>query len=116
MAVTHEEVEQFALSFPEAYLDHPWGESVVKVGKRIFVFVGQSPEGVTVTVKVPQDVLELWEHRADTFRPAYVGRYGWIGLYVRSSDAWQTAQEGIALSYQIIAPKRLSGAVRPHRT
>lgn len=30
----------YALSLPEAWLDHPWGEDVVKVGKKVFVFFG----------------------------------------------------------------------------
>ncbi len=29
-----------ALGYPEAWKDHPWGETVVKVGKKIFVFLG----------------------------------------------------------------------------
>lgn len=30
----------FALTLPEAYEDHPWGESVAKVHKKVFAFFG----------------------------------------------------------------------------
>jgi len=35
-AVAH--LADFALSLPEAWADSPWGDAVVKVGKKIFVF------------------------------------------------------------------------------
>jgi predicted DNA-binding protein (MmcQ/YjbR family) len=47
-------VEEFALSLPEAWVDTPWGEQVVKVGKKIFVFL--SPAGSddpVITIKLP---------------------------------------------------------------
>jgi hypothetical protein len=33
-------VLRFALGFPGAYEDHPWDEDVIKVAKKIFVFLG----------------------------------------------------------------------------
>ena len=34
-----------ALAMPGAYEDHPWGETVVKAGKRVFLFIGEDSEG-----------------------------------------------------------------------
>ena len=44
----------FALALPEAWEDHPWGESVAKVGKKVFVFFGMpdADEGPRFTVKL----------------------------------------------------------------
>lgn len=43
-----------ALSYPEAWEDHPWGEYVVKVGKKISVFFGVPERGrLMVGVKLP---------------------------------------------------------------
>jgi len=37
-------LRDFAFSLPEAYEDHPWGESVAKVGKKVFVFFGSGDD------------------------------------------------------------------------
>ena len=42
-----------ALAYPEAYEDHPWGETVVKVRGKVFVFFGMGGPGVSLTVKLP---------------------------------------------------------------
>ena len=35
---------KYALAFPEAWEDHPWGENVAKVRKKVFAFFGV-PDG-----------------------------------------------------------------------
>jgi predicted DNA-binding protein (MmcQ/YjbR family) len=42
-----------ALAYPGAFEDHPWGETVVKVKKKIFVFLGTSADGLSLSVKLP---------------------------------------------------------------
>jgi predicted DNA-binding protein (MmcQ/YjbR family) len=37
-----ERLKSFALELPEAWEDHPWGDTVVKVGKKVFVFLGSN--------------------------------------------------------------------------
>lgn len=34
-----EHAQRYALSFPGAYAEHPWGQTVVKVSKKVFLFV-----------------------------------------------------------------------------
>ncbi len=47
-------LKTLALGFPGAWADNPWGDSVVKVGKKIFVFLGEGAEDAGITVKVPE--------------------------------------------------------------
>ncbi len=53
---THRRIFEFALALPEAWEDHPWEETVIKVGKKIFVFLGSeaSPTWPAITVKLSE--------------------------------------------------------------
>ena len=42
-----------ALGYPEAYEDHPWGDTVYKVKGKIFTFLGATAEGFGISVKLP---------------------------------------------------------------
>ena len=60
-----EHAQTYALTFPGAYAEHPWGQTVIKVKRKVFLFVNGAiaPEdGVSLSVKLPQsgaDVLQL---------------------------------------------------------
>ena len=44
------------LSLPEAVEDHPWGETVVKRGGKVFAFLGaEDANGARITVKPDAD-------------------------------------------------------------
>ena len=42
---TEAALRAFALRFPGAREEFPWGERVVKVGKKVFVFMGTADDG-----------------------------------------------------------------------
>ena len=46
------ELRKFALAYPETYEDSPWGERVVKVNKKVFVFFHVPSSNLYVTVKL----------------------------------------------------------------
>jgi predicted DNA-binding protein (MmcQ/YjbR family) len=103
-------VEAFALSLPEAWVDTPWGDRVVKVGKKIFLFVSSpDAERPGITVKVP----ESGDH-ALSFEGAIptgygLGKHGWVTIYL---DGVPSDQRGVLIdfveeSYRTVAPKTL---------
>jgi predicted DNA-binding protein (MmcQ/YjbR family) len=97
---------------PEAWEDHPWGESVVKVGKKVFVFLGEDgthERARTFTVKLRESHEEAsampW-----TADPGYgLGRGGWLTVNAPPDAPIEMLQAWIVESYRTVAPKRLVG-------
>ena len=106
-----EAVHDFALGLPEAWEDTPWDDHpVVKVGKKIFVFLGEESElGPGMTVKLPESaepalMLECTE------RTGYgLGKAGWVTVHLDGTDCPPVDVLGDWLdeSYRAIAPKKL---------
>ena len=66
-------LREIALAYPGAREEFPWGERVVKVGKKVFVFMGM-PEGggLGLSVKLPRqrhDGADVPVRDADRLRP-----------------------------------------------
>ena len=105
-----ESAEEFALSFPEAWPDTPWGDRVVKVGKKIFLFVGgPEAERPVITVKVP----ESRDHALsfpDAFPTRYgLGKHGWVTIFVDSvpDEEREVLLDFVEESYRAVATKTL---------
>ena len=100
----------FALSLPEAWPDSPWGDAVVKVGKKIFVFAsGPDAEQPGITVKLP----ESRDHALsfpESVLPGYgLGKHGWITVYVEHvpPEEREVLEEFVEESYRAVATKTL---------
>jgi hypothetical protein len=46
------EILEFGLSYPGTRVDHPWGESLVKVNGKTFVFLHAGADGLRLSVKL----------------------------------------------------------------
>jgi predicted DNA-binding protein (MmcQ/YjbR family) len=109
----HEAVRTFAAFLPEAWEDHPWGESVFKVGKKVFVFFGVpgTDAGLQFTVKLR----ELHEE-AMAFEwvvPAGYGldRGGWVTCAAPDDAPLEMITGWIEESYRLVAPRRLAASL-----
>ena len=83
------ELIAYAATFPGAWEDHPWDHTVMKVGKKVFVFFGgaASPPGeLSVTVKLP--VSYEMALTLPYMSPAGHGLWkgGWAALRQRDGD------------------------------
>jgi predicted DNA-binding protein (MmcQ/YjbR family) len=99
----------FALGLPEAWEDHPWGENVAKVGKKVFVFFGlpdaEHPFGMTV--KLP-DSYDLAMSLPWAKNPGYrMDRGHWVWLQPPKDAPLEMLTDWIEESYRTIAPRAL---------
>lgn len=113
-----ERVREFALELPGAYEDFPWGESVVKVNRKIFVFLflghlvaGQGDSPPTVTVKLTDPGAHAHAMSAPGAVPTGygLGRAGWVTIPLGEPGApdAELLCDWVEESYRTIAPKRL---------
>lgn len=98
-----------ALSLPEAWEDHPWGESVAKVGTKVFLFSGgpvSSDPGVTLKLAASlEEALSLGAQPAGYG----LGRAGWVSFTCSSPPApAPVLEDWVEESYRLVAPKRVS--------
>jgi predicted DNA-binding protein (MmcQ/YjbR family) len=104
-----EAVREFAFGLPEAWEDHPWGESVAKVGKKVFVFFGvpETDTGLRLTVKLRDSHEEALAF--DWVTPAGYGldRGGWVSCVAPEDVPLEMITGWIEESYRIVAPKEL---------
>jgi predicted DNA-binding protein (MmcQ/YjbR family) len=89
---------------PGAVEDHPWGETVFKVGGKVFAFLG-TPDHGRVGVKVAPDQIDGLLALPYVERSPYIGRYGWLAITITNDDALELAQELVDGSYEIIGSK-----------
>ncbi|WP_267242041.1 MmcQ/YjbR family DNA-binding protein [Streptomyces sp. PR69] len=108
-----ERVLAFALGLPGAYEDHPWGETVVKVNKKIFVFlgVGDGSHPLGVGVKLRDEAVHAHALSSPGATPSGygLGKAGWvqIPLEEKGAPAAELLCEWVEESYRAIATKKL---------
>ena len=112
MAGTRDKVLAFALSFPGATPDQPWGEDVVKVRGKIFVFVG-TPGARRMTVKLVESHAHALTVEGAEPTGYGLGKSGWVSAHFSAKDdvPLDLLKQWIDESYAAIAPKR--GATKP---
>jgi predicted DNA-binding protein (MmcQ/YjbR family) len=96
-----------ALARPDTRQDMPWGYPALKVGGKVFLFMGASGGALTMSMKLPASgpfALEL----PIASRAGYgLGRAGWVTL--RLEDPEEADEERLLRwldeSYDAVAPK-----------
>jgi hypothetical protein len=107
-------LREFALGLPETHEDLPWGERVVKVKKKVFVFLGRDMDthfgfGVKLTSS----------HRSALGTPhtepmGYgLGKSGWVSakFEATANPSFELLQAWLLESYCAVAPKSLAARV-----
>ncbi len=113
-------LKKYASEKPGAWEDHPWGETVYKVAKKVFVFLGHQDYGYGMSCKLPDSgeaAITMFSWAEPT---GYgLGKSGWVSARFEPKDdvPVDLLKQWIDESYAAVAPKRTSSATtkRPQR-
>ena len=102
-------LRKFALRFPEAVEEFPWGHRAIKVKSKTFVFLASDESGLSLSVKLPESrgvALTLPFAEPTGYG---LGKSGWVTARFpkRSKPPLGLLEEWIEESYRAIAPKKL---------
>ncbi len=103
-------VRDFALALPGAHEDFPWGERVIKVNKKVFVFLGSddATDGGGMSVKLTDSHDQALGLDGAEPTGYGLGRAGWVSVPLRAKGVnADVLSDWIEESYRIVAPKRL---------
>jgi predicted DNA-binding protein (MmcQ/YjbR family) len=112
-------LRQYALTFEGARLDHPWGEDVVKVKGKVFIFLGR-PDDTSewlMGVKLARSLLYA-RSQADVEAMGYgLGKSGWCSVKRPKTGSvdLRLMKEWIAESYEAVAPKKKAADAKTTR-
>ena len=101
-----------ALALPGAWEDSPWeGDTVAKVGDKIFVFLGFESIGVKCARSRAEADEWLERYPDDARVMAYIGRHGWNTLRTTGEIEEDELLDALETSYEIV----VSGLPRSRR-
>jgi predicted DNA-binding protein (MmcQ/YjbR family) len=106
-------LRKHALSYPEAHEDFPWGERVVKVRGKVFLFLGQAEgDGLGLSVKLPGSASFALGLPFASPTAYGLGKSGWVTarFAAREKPPVELLKQWIDESYRAVAPKRLAAA------
>ena len=107
--MTWQELLAHCLAKPGAWRDEPWaGDVVVKVGPKIFVFLGSGvPPAVGLKCAPSREAANEWllRYPDDASVMAYLGRSGWNSLRIGGAIPDEELLEAVNASYEAVVSK-----------
>ena len=105
---------EFALGLPEAHEDFPWGERVVKVNKKVFVFLGRDMDPLFgLGVKLPTSGKAALRMPFTEPTGYGLGKAGWVSAKLddKSQASFEMLRDWVRESYCAVAPKGLADQI-----
>jgi len=103
-------LRDFSLGYPEAYEDHPWGDTVYKVKGKIFLFMGEWKGTFGISAKLPLSAsVALMLPFAEPTGYG-LGKSGWVSARFPPTEEipLDMLKAWIDESYRAVAPKKLA--------
>src|SRR4029077_17607486 len=79
-------LRELALAYPETREDFPWGERVIKVKNKIFLFMRADAAGLSLTVKLKSMHRDALRMRNVTKTGYGLGKHGWVTAKFSKGD------------------------------
>ncbi len=108
-------LRDFALALPEVHEDMPWGERVVKVKNKVFVFLGRDMDtDFGLSVKLPNSNKSALRMPFTSATGYGLGKSGWVSAKLddKSQASFEMLRDWIKESYCAVAPKGLAEQVQ----
>jgi predicted DNA-binding protein (MmcQ/YjbR family) len=107
------ELRGFGLALPGAHEAFPWGERVLKVRGKVFVFLGSDQrldDTLGFSVKLPASGEALLALPFATPTGYGLGKSGWVSVSCSAAKPLplELMQQWIEESYRAVAPKKLA--------
>ena len=108
-AAALKKLRDFAMRFPLATEDHPWGETAIKVKGKVFIFLSRHDGKFNLSVKLPVSGATALGLSFAEPTGYGLGKHGWVTVYV---DGVPTEERDVLFdfveeSYRAVAPKTL---------
>lgn len=109
--MTHKELEQYLLSFPNTWLDFPFGEgtSVYKVGHKeagegkMFAIIADNTKPLRVSLKCDPILAETLREKYETVVPGYhLNKKHWNTIIMTGQLPDDEVQDLARLSYRLV--------------
>src|SRR3954471_8186125 len=108
-------LRKFALAYPEATEDMPWGHHAIKVKGKSFVFLAADAETFSLSAKLPSSAGVAVKLPFASPTEYGLGRSGWVtARFPRGARVpLDVLRLWIDESYRAVAPKRLVARLDP---
>lgn len=112
--MTHKELEQYFLSFPNTWLDFPFGDdvSVYKVGHketregRLFAIIADGSKPLRVSLKCDPQLAQVLRDKYETVVPGYhLNKKHWNTIICSGQLSDDEIKDLARHSYELVAPK-----------
>jgi predicted DNA-binding protein (MmcQ/YjbR family) len=105
-------LRDFAMRYPEAHEDFPWGERVIKVKGKVFLFLGKGDD-LSLSVKLPSSALVALGLPFASPTGYGLGKSGWVTARFGPSEKppMDVLRAWIDESYRAVAPKKLAAGL-----
>jgi predicted DNA-binding protein (MmcQ/YjbR family) len=102
-------LRDFALAFPQAREEFPWGHRAVKVKGKVFVFMALIDRELSLSMKLPVSGRTALTLPFASPTEYGLGKSGWVTARFRTGETVpiEMLKEWIEESFRAVAPKRL---------